>query len=85
MRLKLLSPGEMSAEQKPTTSRSPAARRPAGAGDGLAQQPGNGPACTRLGGCFANDVSAKTFGDRDPRHRAALDRALQWYAHKRWR
>src|SRR3979411_2971231 len=55
------------------------ARRPAGANDGLAQQPGNGAAChaPRRRAALRHDLSGKVVGDRDPRYRAALDRALR--------
>ena len=81
MRLKLLSPGEMSAEQKETYDESIAGKRGAPPAPMMAwlNSPEMARHATRLGerAALQHDVSGKTFRDRDPRHRAALDLALR--------
>ena len=81
MRLKLLSPGEMSEDQKQTYDKSIAGKRGAPPAPMMAwlNSPEMARHATRLGGCTAirYDVSGKAFGDRDPGHGAALDFALR--------
>ena len=82
MRLKLLSPGEMSAEQKETYDEAICrqARRPAGADDGLAQQPRHGAArhAARRAAALQHDFSGKLS------EIAILVTARHWTSHYEW-
>ena len=81
MRLKLLSPGEMNADQKETYDESIAGKRGAPPAPMMAwlNSPQMARHATRLGEQlrFNTIFPAKLVRDRDPRHRAALDLALR--------
>ncbi len=81
MRLKLLSPGEMSADQKQTYDESIAGKRGAPPAPMMAwlNSPEMARHATRLGAVLRFDTMfpRQAVGDRDPRHRAALDLALR--------
>ena len=81
MRLKLLSPGEMNADQKETYDESIAGKRGAPPAPMMAwlNSPQMAKHATRLGEQlrFNTIFPAKLVRDRDPRHRAALDLALR--------
>jgi hypothetical protein len=74
MRLKLLSPGEMNADQKQTYDESIAGKRGAPPPPMMAwlnsPEPWSVPAVRYV-------ISSKTVGDRDPGHRTPLDLALR--------
>ncbi len=87
MRLKLLSPGEMSEDQKQTYDESIAGKRgkPPAADDGLAQQPGDGRGTPP--GWAVSCASIRCFPRPSPRSRSWSRRGTgpphyEWYAHK---